>query len=149
MSSDEGTGYYVCSKCGKEFEFAVPQTSSGECCKWCKEHEFTGVGCRNQKCDCHLPLPSSSSESWVETFEKKFKENKDYTFTDSEGYYQHSSDFLSFIKNTITAEVERVIAEALVQIDDHEKLSCSNHAVQEGYRLAMKHSKEILSALTH
>lgn len=86
----------------------VPQTSSGERCK----------------CDCHLQelswcnfckekhsLPSPSSESWVEQWEKKIK-----TYDKDGGFIVYVEDYdnndfdpdlmVSFIKNTITAEVE-------------------------------------------
>jgi hypothetical protein len=92
----------------KQYENRIPQTSSGHSAHF--EHNPHDLGTLAVE-DYEIKNAStSSSESWGETFEKHFK---GVCVLDPDGgAFDHSvitvyPAILSFIKNTITAEVER------------------------------------------
>lgn len=114
----------------RELELQSPQTSNGEVVKYCPE-------CGYENCRGNTPCTTSpSSESWVETFEKELckkirksvfeyahfvyggdqravKMDAHYLLTEGSSLviknktYELEQFIKSFIKNTITAEVER------------------------------------------
>jgi hypothetical protein len=145
-------GTRICTNCKSKKSYTnpfrtcgeiLPQTSSGDCENCNKNPE----ACEKRWCKCHnfgidkTPLPSPSSESWVD---KKFDE----TFN---GYSPikllafEKTVIKAFIKNTITAEVERGRNEVVKKVA--EIIKAIN---KEGTYLIRDGAKEtILQALTH
>ena len=94
-----------------------------------------------------------SSESWVETFEKHFK---GVCVLDPDGgAFDHSvitvyPAILSFIKNTITAEVERGRREVVARLDKMTETLNTNKTPEKqvylsGYKDALKDVKDIIT----
>ena len=101
-----------------------------KCCEKCGCCS-PGIGHDPCHCICHTPVQEEnpvierngfitrkenfpSSESWVETFEKKFPIVEVQIGDDK--YTDLKPEIISFIKNTITAEVERGRIEVVEEI---------------------------------
>lgn len=82
-----------------------PSPSSERC-----EHGIYKINCSAVHSD--TPLPSPSSESWVEEFEKQFVVHGGVMPKHRDIGQTLYRDLIAFIKNTITAEVERGRIEA-------------------------------------